>query len=618
MHLNRPHRRRTHRDAGMTLPELLVAVAVSTLIVGALSAALSAFLRSAPAAELRLAESKDVTFLQTYVPADLRNAINSWDDPEDAAVKVAMLANTPSATYLANLPGTNVLTLLGSDADTNELRIISYRYEEVAPGEWRLTRYVVTNPGAGNESVGQVGVASEIASPPEGWVPADGVGHAVQVTARNQLAIRPVGEDLAVTFESGNNFRTGGAGLSAERDLTPNDPTTLPDPTAPPTRCGGRIAIVIDTSGSVPASGGGLATEDAAIGFIEAFIGTPTSISINGFDRSGYAMINNPALSEGDVSKYSQTGSRADFHSVLDGSDANVAMMIDRIRDLDDLDGAWPGGSASIDARDPNGDRIMWDQIGSGTNWEDGIYNIFFDASTGQPHNSYQPDLAVFITDGQPNWARTDDGGITSMSASDAAAEAAVVANDGRSLGSRLIGVFVGNKSTNSTYLSYFTGVVGSNAWDGSVNGDGTIDVGNAVAADYFTGSFADLGAVLRSIMIAECGGTLTVRKQLDDGSSPGGQWSYSTSTGGQVLDLSTQSSITFDFNFENGTIAQVVRLTEESKSGYEFVRGDCSVGGVPLDASRVVQQPDGVAGVEVTLQPDEAVSCVMVSEETS
>ncbi len=83
------------------------------------------------------------------------------------------------------------------------------------------------------------------------------------------------------------------------------------------------------------------------------------------------------------------------------------------------------------------------------------------------------------------------------------------------------------------------------------------------------------------------------------------------------MLDTASQSSITFDFNFENGDIEQVIRITEEARSGYTFLRGDCSVAGAPLDPSLVVQRPDGEAAVDVTVRPDQAVSCVMVSEPT-
>ena len=158
-------------------------------------------------------------------------------------------------------------------------------------------------------------------------------------------------------------FRTGGAGLSAENQLPTDYSGGFTDPSAPPSRCGGRVALVIDTSGSVPANSGGIPTEQAAVSFIDGFTGTPTTMSINGFDREAYGMIWDTSALAGIDRVVRRTGTRARSYSLLN-ADAPVDAHEDRITDLDDLDGAWPGGGASITARDPNGDRVMWDQIG--------------------------------------------------------------------------------------------------------------------------------------------------------------------------------------------------------------------------------------------------------------
>ena len=160
--------------------------------------------------------------------------------------------------------------------------------------------------------------------------------------------------------------------------------------------------------------------------------------------------------------------------------------------------------------------------------------------------------------------------------------------------------------------------MVGSNKWNGSVASDGTITVGNAIAADYFTGSFSQLGGVLRSIIAAQCGGTVTVRKQMVDGSSPGGQWTYATETGNKVLDLSETRSAAIDFVFDPGVTPRTNTIREETRDGFRFVGAECSIAGVPVTAG-IVQladpDTDGIPGVEITLRPDQAVSCVMVSE---
>ncbi len=182
--------------------------------------------------------------------------------------------------------------------------------------------------------------------------------------------------------------------------------------------------------------------------------------------------------------------------------------MKKRITDLDNLDGAWPGGGAAINLRDPNGDRVMWDQIGSGTNWEDGLY-MLLRRSDGTPYGVEQPSLVVFITDGQPTAVRTASGGSSEVGTNTARTPPIAIANELRGQGARTIGVMVGNTSTNSTYVGYLKDVVGPIEWNGGVRADGSINVGNAATADLFKGSFASLGPILRSILIAECGGTL-------------------------------------------------------------------------------------------------------------
>jgi hypothetical protein len=288
--------------------------------------------------------------------------------------------------------------------------------------------------------------------------------------------------------------------------------------------------------------------------------------------------------------------------------------MKTRITDLDDLDGAWPGGGASITARDPNGDRVMWDQIGAGTNWEDGLFNLIYQ-SDGTPYGVEQPSLVVFITDGQPTMVRTASGGSNGVSSSAAKNAAAAVANDLRAQGARTIGVMVGNKSNNGTYVGYLKDVVGPIEWNGSLNADGTINVGNAATADLFKGEFESLGPILRSILIAECGGTLTVQKRIDTGSTlenpVSGQWSYTTDLGVRELDRAKTSSITFDYSFGAGEVTKQVQIVEAPAAGYVWDRAECSASGNPVAAQPNV---DGSPGATVTVQADQAVSCLMIS----
>jgi hypothetical protein len=257
----------------------------------------------------------------------------------------------------------------------------------------------------------------------------------------------------------------------------------------------------------------------------------------------------------------------------------------------------------------------MWDQIGSGTNGEDGLYMLLRN-SDGTPYGVEQPSLVVFITDGEPTAIRTASGGSQEVGTNTAKTPPIAIANELRAQGARTIGVMVGNKASNSTYVGYLKNVVGPIEWNGSVNGDGSINVGNAATADLFKGSFESLGPILRSILIAECGGTLTVQKRIDNGGSldnpASGKWSYTTDLGVRELDRATTSSITFDYSFGPGEVTKQVQIVEAPVSGYVWDRAQCTAGGTPVTA---VPNADGSPGATVTVQADQAVSCLMISE---
>ncbi len=162
-----------------------------------------------------------------------------------------------------------------------------------------------------------------------------------------------------VNFESGNAFRTGGAGLSAENQLPTDYSGGFTDPSAPPSRCGGRVALVIDTSGSVPAGNGDEATKDAAVGFIDGFTGTPTTMSINGFDHGGLRHDLGTSKPASTVAKAQSNGLRAPFVSFL-----NPGPTVDTIEEAQSpisttstggLAGRWVRRVTA--QRDRNGDR---------------------------------------------------------------------------------------------------------------------------------------------------------------------------------------------------------------------------------------------------------------------
>ena len=93
-------------DRGFTLPEMLVAMMVSGILVVSLSLAFSVVVRSQSGSQQRIAESKDITFVQTWLPTDLSSATQTWLQPD-----LGFPFNTV-------LPGVNVLTMSRPDLDT--------------------------------------------------------------------------------------------------------------------------------------------------------------------------------------------------------------------------------------------------------------------------------------------------------------------------------------------------------------------------------------------------------------------------------------------------------------------------------------------------------------------
>ena len=601
------------RDAGFTLPEMLISVMISGILIVAIAMAFTTVIRVEASASTRLAESKDITFVQTWLPIDLSSAIASHTEAADAALAAALATvvtgGPPALTVNHNFgpDSTNVLTLVRPDLDVGPTTfyIVTYRYEQVN-GEWRISRYEIRNPGTVSETVKTVGVAYEVPPPPVGWVPKTPATFAAEVIARTQY-IRPVGENVTFKFESGKTFVSGGGGLSAQNELDSNGRGGLKNPSAPPSRCGGRIALVIDTSGSVPASDGDEATEDAAVGFIRGFTGTPTTLSMNGFDMEAYGMgtatgakVNN--------------GVRSPYLSLLDPG-ATVESLVTRVTDLDNFGPgrSWPGaagGAARQAQRDWNGDGIHWDQIynasSSGTNWEDGLWNVFRDNS-GAYYGTEQPELVVFITDGEPNRVRTPSGGSVGATEAVATLAAQQVARQARDDGTRVIGIMVGANSGNAGKVQQLKDVVGNLEYTPALN--------NAATANVFKGQFAALGSILRSITIAECGGTLTLQKRIDTGSGLvkplTGKWNFTSGLADRELDVEESSSVTFDYGFAAGEASKVVEVSEAG-GGFVYDRTECTANGQPI----AVGPPEvaGTAGFSVELRPDRAVSCVMIS----
>ncbi len=352
-------------------------------------------------------------------------------------------------------------------------------------------------------------MAHELPAPPPGWrEKVDPPTHAVEINSRNQVILRPIGDDIEVKFKSGNSsapveLRSGG--LSLPGDLSGDDP----DPKAPPSRCGSSIGIVFDTSGSVPQSGGG---EQA-----KAPRRPRSSTPSRGHVAARLVRVRQPGVSQSPGYRFGPV-----CLAVRTIRAPTSAAARKRFMDLDNRDNNW--NQSLPDS--PTVDGIHWDQTGTGTNWEDALY-LPFHTDAGALRND-TPELVVLITDGraqqepsrvvhQPRGQRHGDGRQGTW--------------DGcphrrghrRQRGpSRQLEQLRPSDDDGEEWWSEEPRRRRRRARLGRLGDEdpttGKIDVvpGNAKAADlFYTTNFDTLGGVLRSIMIAECGGTVTIQKKL-------------------------------------------------------------------------------------------------------
>lgn len=560
--------RRPGPDAGLTLPELLIGILLLGLVVAVASNALLIVMRQSVVVENRIDASTGLQMVQTYLTRDVASAATIVLDP----------AARPSGTSWG---GTNVLLLAwptpAGDGETQ----VSYRYE--AQGStWLVRRYERTT-GSGAAGSEPVVVLRDLVPPTEAgtWTEGSVPAHAISV---EQQGTDHVGVIVTVTLSSGSSFKVAAGTLGAGGAVTV-EPVPVDEEvgTAPPSRCVGRIVLVLDTSGSVPDGRGGLQVERAATGFVDGFADTPIEMSVIGFDRTAYQMY--PA------------GAYGQYFRLTDRAARDAAKA--RITVLDDVDGKWNSSKP-----DPNKDGIHWDQIGSGTNWEDALWAAT--RGSGTAFLAQQPTLLVLVTDGQPNRNRSSTGNETTTDAADVAraVDAAAVA---RSQGARVIGVGVGSGFTgSSSSVKNLQAVVGKVAWDGK-------SPGNAGVAETFTGDFSQLGTIMRSILASECGGTVSVKHATEGTAAISGPWTYTTENGTKTLDPARSASITFDFALGSAT-TRSVQILETPQQGQSLVRVTCTSAGTTLGSDRVTQVP---GGVQVVVGINDAIACTFVGRAT-
>ncbi len=615
-------------DAGFTLPELLITMAVFGLVMVVLTAAITVVLRNHAAADGRLNVARGEQSIDTWMPADLASVnlaakpaaelgdapdpygLMTGYDPVDQATGSTPCGGGWPCPGGLDLTGRNELLLtwrsLVAPGPRTEQTSVSYRFANV-DGEYQLRRIACTGPVNGSPTCTSSIVLHRL---PADW----------DMTATDELAFgeddpdyaNVAGQQVVVTIDGGLGARVTGAGGGVDTITLTAGGTSMEtiEATQPPgspsfvregTRCGGSISILVDDSNSIgPVD---MATVRTSVqSFIDAFRGTPVRLQVVRF---------------GTTARVLGTGTNGDgFYDMSEPSQATALYNQINATNLS-------GNSGSS----------------GGTNWEAAWNRALL--SSGLSITT-KPDTVVFFTDGMPTfWGRTNNEGNVNGSGSHFEREGFDKANTIASTFRRatppsIIGVGVNGDGGALT---------ASHAWDNPSGPNNTVyrtgqeilahlvDGGNFVAVPY-TGSnaeqanlyvldqFEELKKALETVALKDCGGTVTIRTRLDDGTSEGQKFGPEVVYENQI-DATTRTVATtfrfptgtFDFEIATGSITTVVQpQVSSSMSSYVMSpRGwECRAGASPLTQTLVPLADPHFSGVSVTLNANQAASCTM------
>lgn len=387
-HLQRLRRRVvTDRDAGMTLPEVLITMVIMGTLMTALVAATTVILQQQDNSAGRLNNSRSEQNVGIWMPSDLASA-------EGVITDAGASPCAPDCPPNVNVGGSNALMLTwtgSTPGDTEAIptqHTVSYRYVEV-DGEFQLIRVACVRVNSGAPTCDQVVVLRDVLPPPPGqtWIP--GVTSPVWVMVV-RLALDPAdidggpedtvpadptyytknGRRVTVTINGGGDIAGAGGGedsitLSAggtdrKDDLSTSDFSDPPSFGATRSRCGGNFVMAVDTSGSI-GSTNMASVRTGILAFIDSFAGTPIKLEIVRFSST--------AVTLGAGSGWSR------YYDMLVESD---------VADL----------KAQVATLTSSG----------ATNWEDAMFRVFKNSNgTVQPT---LPDTLIFFTDGMPSYSR--------------------------------------------------------------------------------------------------------------------------------------------------------------------------------------------------------------------
>lgn len=638
-----------HRDAGFSLTEVVVGVVLMGIIMASLSAAIAVIFNQEDNTAGRLNNAVSAQSLSRWLPADMASA-ESYDVTASASpCGAACPAGTTiggSNAVMASWSGIEVVG--GNPVPT--MTNVSYRY--VASGtRWDIVRVACTKKSTGAWRCNQRTAMSNVPPPPAGTTFVAGTTSptwALEV----QPPLKPddtSGADTVDPTESKNGQRVivnvdgggqpGGAnnggdmtfsvsaGSTMRKTMDADSNIRIPSFTEAVSKCGGSMGVVVDSSGSIGASSmrlvnGGVST------LIDTFSGTPMKLQVVDFDGTA---------------------------SVLGGRYYDMLVPAD------------------VTALKTAVNRMS---SGGGTNWEDGIYQMFYRAD-----GTFQqrlPDKVLFFTDGQPNGdrlsarlplavAHPDDWWVPNNSLQRGFNRALRMIAPLRS-STKFIGVGVGpniepGQRSNLLSLRQFRYVNGRKVYSPPYTHYETVNVptphtailtelitgnpdqsviGTIVNGEYSNADVADMyilpqwdqfAGALKAIALADCGGTLTVQT-LENGANSTGSFEYIntklTSPSGLVLTPNPGAIVTDDvspsgtLDFTVGgnpsvTVEMMPTITTTMKSLYKPAplpsgsAWSCTAGGQNRTFTEVAIPGEAPwKGIQVRVASNEAVSCIL------
>jgi len=393
--LNGKHLNGKHHDRGMTLPEVMISVTITGMLVASMATATSVLLAQADNSQGRISNSRSEQSVGIWMPTDLASAEVVNTD----AFALPCGSVCPSN---VNVSGSNMLMLswTGSIAGTTESiptqTNVSYRYIQTADLEWQVIRVSCYSVDSAAPTCSQVVVLHDVSAPPPGIEYYAGVTSPVWVMLVT-LATDPAapgdvttaeGEDptyyvkngrrVTVTINGGGDLagRGGGTdsitlsagGTNRETELGTTNLTGAPTFAATRSRCGGNFGVVVDTSGSIGSSNMAY-VRTGITAFINAFAGTPIKLQVVSFATTATTLGAGAAWTK--------------YYDMLVESDVTA------------LKGLVAGLSST-----------------GGTNWEDGMFRMF--RNSNGTVQSVLPKTLIFFTDGIPTFSRLNSTSATS------------------------------------------------------------------------------------------------------------------------------------------------------------------------------------------------------------